>query len=148
MANYYKEQIMMILLEENTNYMKGTKFNLEKKEVYLFVNLNKDKQATENLNYKDKFISDDIFQWESENNTTKDSSTGIKLQMIRRVHLFIRKMESEHNVMLPYTYFGAGHFENLRENSNESKPTLLFDVKLDDKVSEEYYEDYDIPSHE
>ncbi len=148
MANYYKEQIMMILLEENTNYMKGTKFNLEKKEVYLFVNLNKDKQATENLNYKDKFISDDIFQWESENNTTKDNSTGRKLQMIRKVHLFIRKMESEHGVMLPYTYFGTGHFKNMKESSNESKPTLLFDVKLDEKVSEEYFEDYDIPSHE
>ncbi len=147
MANYYKEQVMMILLEENTqNYMKGTKFDLERKEAYLFVNLNKDKQATENLNYKDKFISENIFQWESENDTTKDNATGRKLQMIKTVHLFIRKMKAEHGVMLPYTCFGTGHFENMRESSNESKPTLLFDVILENKVEEEYFEDYDVPS--
>ncbi len=144
MANYYKEQIMMILLENGLSYMKGTKFNEETKETYIFVNLKKDISAQEKLNYKDKFIDQGCFQWESENNVTLDNSIGKKIQNTKIVHLFVRKMEDDHGVNLPYTYFGTGHFENMRISKNEDKPTLLLDVILDKDVEEAYYDDFDI----
>ncbi len=77
-GNYYKDQIMRIQLEEALMFMKGTKFN-QNGETIVFVGLKKDKDKLEKTNYKDKFISSSTFQWESENNTTETSATGIKL---------------------------------------------------------------------
>ncbi len=144
MNNYYKEQIMMILLENGLNFMKGTKFDEETGETYIFVNLKKDATAQEKLNYKDKFIDQDTFQWESENNVTRTNSIGKKILNTKTVYLFVRKMEDDHGINLPYTYFGTGHFDNVRDSMNGVKPTLLLDVILDNAVDESYYEDFDI----
>ena len=116
--------------------------------------LKKDKDKQERTNYKDRFISSKIFQWESENNTTVDNSIGKKLLNTKVVHLFIRKMDEEDGVTLPFTYFGTGKFTNMRTSYVETKdskgnpykaPTLLFDVILDEEVLEEYHFDFEIP---
>ena len=151
--NYYKEQIMRVLLEKNLMFMKGTKFNSDG-TTYLFVGLNKDKDKQERTNYKDKFLSSCEFQWESENNTTRANSVGIKLANTKKIHLFVRKMDDEDGITLPFTYFGTGRLENPRESKVSSLqndgtykdvPTLLFDVILDNKVPEEYWFDFEIP---
>lgn len=144
MGNYYKEQIMMILQENSLNYMKGTKFDEKSGETYIFVNLKKDAEAQEKLNYKDKFIDQWTFQWESENNVTIENSIGKKIQNTKIVHLFVRKMEDDHGINLPYSYLGTGHFDNLRISKNQDKPTLLLDVILDSEILESYYDDFDI----
>ena len=155
-GNYYKEQIMRSLCLPNLMYMKGTKFD-ENGETYLFVGLNKDKSKQERMNYKDKFLSSKIFQWESENNTTWDNNIGQKLKNTKLVHLFVRKMDSEDSITLPFTYFGTGVFTNARESkvtiynkdgTNFDVPTLLFDIKLDKEVEREYFFDFEIPEKE
>ena len=156
-GNYYKEQIMRMLCQESLMFMKGTKFD-PNGVTYLFVGLKKDKDKQEKMNYKDKFLSPSIFQWESENNTTRTNSIGKKLINTKVVHLFIRKMDEEDGITLPFTYFGTGHLTNMRDSNvkvydkkTESFSlvnTLLFDVILDNRVDEEYYFDFEIPNEE
>lgn len=152
-GNYYKEQIMRVQLEEALMFMKGTKFN-PNGDTIIFVGLKKDKAKEEKINYKDKFISPSIFQWESENNTTIDNSIGKKIINTKKIHLFVRKMDDEDGITLPFTYFGTGVFSNVREsfvNTINSKgvrydaPTLLLDILLDNPVPEEYHFDFEIP---
>ena len=144
MANYYKEQIMRVLLENALTFMKGTKFD-DDGTTYVFVGLKKDSSKEEKLNYKDKFISSKVFQWESENNTTLENSTGKKLLNTKVVHLFVRKMDEQDGITLPFTYFGTGAFTNVRKTKNNQCDTLTFDIVLDNEVSEEYYLDFEIP---
>ena len=146
-GNYYSEQIKMPLLGDGQFY-KGTEYNqIEDGNTFIFAGLNKDEVGK--LNYKDKFISPRIFQWESKNNTTVDNAEGIKLLNTKKVFLFIRKMKTEDGVTLPFTYFGTGHFENLRESYTEEDgkryPTLMFDIILDNRIPKDYYLDFEIP---
>ena len=144
MGNYYKEQIMRVLLENALMFMKGTKFDSDG-TTYVFVGLKKDSSKEERLNYKDKFISSKVFQWESENNTTLENSVGKKILNTKIVHLFIRKMDEQDGITLPFTYFGTGKFTNIRETKNNKFDTLTLDIILDNEVSEEYYLDFEIP---
>lgn len=147
-GNYRKGQIMKILLEKSTNYMQGTKYNIKTKETYVFVGLKKDKSKTELHNYKDKFLSSSIFQWESVNNTTVDNLEGQKLINTKVVHLFVRKMDEEDGIRLPFTYFGTGVFTNMRETFNNDKPTLTFDIVLNNKVINKLKLDFNIEDDE
>ncbi len=150
-GNYYKEQIMRVLLQDGLMFMKGTKFDSDG-TTYCFVGLKKDKEKTEKMNYKDKFLNKNVFQWESENNTTINNSIGKKLINTKKVHLFVRKMDDEDGITLPFTYFGAGKFDNMRESivntPNGNVPTLLFDILLDNEVPREYRFDFEVPEED
>lgn len=153
-ANYSKEQTMTSIGKKYTMdiLLKGTYFDTNTGDTYVYVGLKKDKAKQERTDYKDKFISPSIFQWESENNTTVDNSIGIKLKNTKKVYLFVRKMDDEDNIVLPFTYFGTGKFTNMRESKVTDKKTkavyktLLFDIELDNTVPEEYFVDFEIPN--
>ena len=74
------------------------------------------------------------------------------LRNSKKVHLFIRKMENEDQITLPYTYFGLGTFTNERpwytEEDGKRHSTLLFDIILDNEVPEDYWVDFEIPGKE
>ena len=154
-ANYSKEQTMTSINRKYTMdiLLKGTYFDTETGNTYVYVGLKKDKTKQERMDYKDKFISPAIFQWESENNTTVENSIGIKLKNTKNVYLFVRKMDDEDNIILPFTYFGTGKFTNMRESQvidQKTKAvykTLLFDILLDNSVPEEYFVDFEIPNN-
>ena len=149
-GNYYKDQVAMVMLKEKTMDLKiiGTYYDPKNVgDTYIFVGLKKDEIGK--LNYKDKFISPTLFQWESKNDTTVNNAEGKKLLATKRVYLFVRKVEKEDNVVLPFTYFGTGKFQNMRTSYTEEKgkeyPTLLFDIVLDTEVPKDYYFDFEIP---
>lgn len=144
-SNYQKDKIMLEIDGKQYSYMQGTKYDVASHITYVFIGLKKDIIKKENYEYKDKFISSSIFQWESVNNTTKTNPEGIKLLNTEVVHLFVRKMDSEDGIPLPFTYFGTGKFTNYRESSNGDKPTLMFDIVLDNEVPEQYRFDFNIP---
>lgn len=153
-GNYYKEQIMKELLETSSMFMKGTKFDTKTNETYCFVGLKKDKSKEERTNYKDKFLDKYTFQWESENDTTFTNSIGKKILSTKTVHLFIRKVDDEDGVTLPFTYFGTGKFTNVRESyvlslevdgTKRKRDTLLLDIILDNEVPDELHFDFEIP---
>ena len=153
-ANYSKEQTMTSINRKYTMdiLLKGTYFDTETGDTYVYVGLKKDKAKQERTDYKDKFISPSIFQWESENNVTTDNSIGLKLKNTKNIYVFVRKMDDEDNIILPFTYFGTGKFTNMREShvkdqkTGASYKTLLFDIQLDNTVPEEYFVDFEIPN--
>ena len=144
-ANYQKDKIMMEIDGRQYAFMQGTKYDTDKKITYVFVGLEKDKVVKENFEYKDKFLSPSLFQWESVNNTTKTNAEGKKLLTTEVVHLFVRKMDDEDGIVLPFTYFGTGKFTNCRESKNGEAPTLMFEIELDNPVPQEYRFDFQIP---
>lgn len=144
-ANYAKEKVMLELTGEQTIFMQGTKYDETTHSTYVFIGLKKDASPDANFAYKDRFLSTRVFQWESVNNTTRTSAEGRKLLSTEKVYLFVRKMESEDGVTLPFTYFGTGHFDNCRDSTNNGMPTLLFDILLDHPVPEQYMFDFQIP---
>lgn len=141
--NYYKEQASRIMLK-NGILQKGTYY--EDDIAYIFAGIKKGEEGR--LNYKDKFINNKIFQWESIANVSESEKEHLRNS--KKVHLFIRKMESEDTVTLPYTYFGLGTFTNERDSYTEedgkTHSTLLYDIVLDDEVPEDYYIDFEIPN--
>ena len=153
-SNYYKEQaILLNNLEYKMNIKaKGTYVDEESETAYLFVDLKKDKTKQERTNYKDLFLSPNVFQWESENRTTAESTIIKQLLSAKIVHLFVRKVKVEDNVLCPYTYFGTGTLTNMRESvvvntiTNAENKTLLFDVVLDNEVPVEYMVDFEVPN--
>lgn len=140
--NYYTEQASRIMLKKYT-LQKGTYF--ENDIAYIFAGIKKDEEGK--LNYRDKFINDKIFQWESMADVSENEKQNLRTS--KKVHLFIRKMKSEDTVTLPYTYFGLGTFTNERESFTEENgkkhPTLLYDIVLDNAVPEDYHLDFEIP---
>lgn len=147
-GNYYSEQIQMVKLRSFSPYMRGTEFDTINNETYCYVTLKKDASVEERLNYKDKFLTPSLFQWESVKNTTFTTGDGPKLLATKKVHLFVRKIKEEDGIVLPFTYFGTGKFVNPRESftsENDVKHnTLLFDIELDNAVPEEYWFDFNI----
>lgn len=141
--NYYKEQASRIMLK-NGILQKGTYY--EDDIAYIFAGIKKGEEGR--LNYKDKFINNKIFQWESIANVSESEKEHLRNS--KKVHLFIRKMESEDTVTLPYTYFGLGTFTNERDSFTEEDgkkhQTLLYDIVLDNEVPEDYYIDFEIPN--
>lgn len=153
-SNYSKEQTMTTINRKYTMdiLLKGTYFDTETGDTYVYVGLKKDKAKQERTDYKDKFISPSIIQWESENNVTIDNSIGLKLKNTKNIYVFVRKMDVEDNIILPFTYFGTGKFTNMKEShvkdqkTGASYKTLLFDIQLDNTVPEEYFVDFEIPN--
>ena len=128
---------------KNGLLQKGTYY--ENDIAYIFAGIKKDEEGK--LNYKDKFLSSNIFQWESIADVSESEKKNLRNS--KKVHLFIRKMESEDTVTLPYTYFGLGVFTNERPGYTEEDgikhPTLIYDIVLDNEVPEGYYLDFEIP---
>lgn len=79
---------------------------------FLFVDLHKEEDIKQSINYNDKFISRDIFQWESPNNTLTNSVRGKNLisnvENNIHLHIFIRKYKEIDNKIEPYIYIGEG----------------------------------------
>ena len=132
--------------------LKGTYISKTSGDAFLFVGLKKDKTKQERTNYKDLFLSPKVFQWESENNTTRDNAVGRKLLAAKKAYLFVRKVDEEDGINSPFTYFGTGTLTNARDSvvvntvTNAENKTLLFDVILDNEVPVEYRVDFEVPN--
>lgn len=78
-------------------------------EYYLFVTLEKT-ELPEAHRYGDRFLSKDMFEWQTQNRTTRDSETGRNFeQHIARgitVHLFVRKRPKLDGRGAPFVYCG------------------------------------------
>ncbi|SFI62154.1 DUF3427 domain-containing protein [Thermoflavimicrobium dichotomicum] len=77
---------------------------------FLFVNLKKNETVEEHLRYQDYFIDQSTFHWQSQNQTSHDSSVGQNYIHHKdrgyHIHLFVRKFEKMHGMTLPFTYLG------------------------------------------
>lgn len=139
-GNYQKEQVQRKLLKDPKSIQVGTYYYSDNDENYIviFALLKKDLADDDKLNYKDKFLQANLFQWESMTNLPKSHLE--KLKSSKYVHLFIRKMESENGLVLPYSYVGKGKIENPRKMIG-GNGTYLFDIYMENELPE--YLQYD-----
>lgn len=81
--------------------------------VVLFVTLNKN-QMSEKSQYKDHFISGEVFEWQSQNQTAQRGKVGQKISRHRElgvaIHLFVRKEGKERGRTMPFYYCGLLDF--------------------------------------
>ena len=90
--------------------------------------------------HKDKFLEPSVFQWECKANISDGELN--KLKTSKYTHLFIRKVESENGITLPFTYVGIGHLDNPRQSQNEErKRTFIFDIHMENELPD--YLQYD-----
>ena len=107
--------------------------------MYIFAGLKKDDSVQEHLNYKDKFLDNETFQWESiarisekEENLQKES---------KMAYVFVRKVESENGITLPFTYVGIGQLHNPRKDAT-TNGSILYDIHLEKPLPEDLMEDF------
>lgn len=124
--NYRIDQVQLKLCKNPGYTMKGT--YVYDSIVYIFAGLKKDASVEEHLNYRDKFIDADIFQWECEAGLNNEKQN--ELIYSKKAVLFIRKVSSEHGIQLPFIYVGTGKLTNPRKTDN-IKGSLLFDIKME-----------------
>lgn len=114
-----------------------------KPDYFLFVNLHKNRDIKESINYKDKFISQNIFQWQSPNSTTQDSEVGKNIIYSYKrgiqLHLFVRKFEKVENLTQPFVYLGKVTPHSKSATGN--KPITIH-FALDNPIPDEMYLDF------
>ena len=77
----------------------------------LFVTLEK-KGMDATYQYQDQFLSEDTFQWESQNKNTQESSVGQDLKNPKLPkHLFVRKTAKIRSKTQPFRYAGRLNFQ-------------------------------------
>jgi len=138
--NYRKDQVMLKLCQNPNDIMLGTKYFDD--VIYIFAALKKDASIEEHLNYKDKFLQPDVFQWESKGNLS--DSERYNLTHWTKACLFVRKMDTEDGIVLPFTYVGTGTMTHLRETGNNTG-TLLFDILMDHELPDYLQYDFGLP---
>ena len=110
---------------------------------YIFVNLHKDANIKESINYKDKFIRSDIFQWESPNSTTQESEVGRNLiygeERGVKLYLFVRKFEEIEGITQPFMYLGEVF--TYKDTVKNNKP-IMMEFGLRNPVPEDIYRDF------
>lgn len=141
------EQYQMIDAALLSNYRKihssfrGTGLLRNDKEYFLFVDLHKEEDVKESINYKDEFIDQSYFQWETPNSTTQTSDRGKDIIFNNdrgvNLHLFIRKYREIDGKSEPYIYIGKG---NTVEYSGEKPITVK--LELENEVPASLYDEF------
>lgn len=135
--DYRQDQVLLKILENPKHNQYGTYY--KDGNMYVFAGLKKDASLDEHLKYNDKFLSPDVFQWES---IARISAKDEALQRTaKRVLVFVRKVSAENGITLPYTYIGTGHLENPRKDVT-TNGSILYDIHMDNPLSQELQEDF------
>ena len=114
-----------------------------KPDYFIFVNLHKNADIKESINYKDKFISPGVFQWQTPNSTSQSSELGKDIIFSYKrginLHLFVRKFEEVEGVTQPFTYLGK--VVPFSDSAEGDKPITIH-FALENRVPDEIYLDF------
>ena len=58
------------------SFFRGSGLIANGKEYFLFIDLHKESDIKESINYDDKFLDSNFFQWQTPNSTSQDSDRG------------------------------------------------------------------------
>jgi hypothetical protein len=141
--SYRMDQVQMKFLKNPQHNQVGSYYY--GKDVIIFASLKKDATIEERLNYDDKFLEANLFQWE----TMADvSASDVQKQLdSERVFLFIRKVSTENGIVLPFIYVGTGKMTNQRKKVRFDKSkdkdvvTYLYDIVMENELPD--YLQYD-----
>ena len=115
------------------------------KEVVIFASLKKDASVEERLQYKDKFLTDTLFQWECENNIRPDKLRGLNESDF--AYVFVRKVSEERGIVLPFTYVGKGKLTNPRIQNKPEGTTYLYDILMENPLPDYLQYDFGLQSN-
>ncbi len=135
--DYRQDQVLLNILDNPKHNQLGTYY--KDGNMYVFAGLKKDATQQEHLQYKDKFLAADVFQWESIANIS--AKEEVLQKTAKRVLVFVRKVSAENGVTLPYTYIGTGHLENPRKGET-TNGSILYDIHMDNPLPDEFQEDF------
>lgn len=111
------------------------------KDYFLFVDLHKDADIQESINYKDKILTQDTMQWETQNITSQNSNTGKNMMYHQErgynLHMFVRKQKELDGQVLPYDYLGL-----VDVISYEGNKPITFQFRLHNPLSYAQFQDF------
>lgn len=135
--DYRQEQALLKILENPKHNQLGTYY--KNGNMYIFAGLKKDDSVQEHLNYKDKFIDHETFQWES---IAHISATEEERQKnSKKAFIFVRKVKTENGITLPFTFVGTGDLLNPRKDAT-TNGSILYDIHLDVPLPDDLMEDF------
>ncbi|MDF2903232.1 MAG: repair helicase, partial [Bacillus sp. (in: firmicutes)] len=130
------EQYQMIDAALLSNYRKihsafrGSGLLTNGNEYFLFIDLHKEESIKESINYKDKFLNERYFQWQTPNSTAPGSERGQNIIFNKKrkinLHLFIRKYKEIDGKTEPYIYIGKG---DTVKHEGEKPITVKFELE-------------------
>lgn len=127
--------------EKKHSSFRGSGLISNENEWFLFVDLHKEEDIKESINYKDEFISRSLFQWQTPNNTSQASDRGKGIIQNKErginLHLFVRKYKEIDRKIQPYIYIGKG---DTVEFAGEKPITVK--LKLQNKIPENLYTEF------
>jgi superfamily II DNA or RNA helicase len=142
---YTRTQFMMQIMATTMAFREGIK--TDNNQQYFFIDLKKDINKSEWLLYNDKFIDASILQWESQTETTLTNKKGLKLLIQKSAFVFVRKIQKEDGLNLPYIYIGECELTNPRESTNIRK-SLLMDLVLKNPIPQYMQYEFQIGQEE
>ncbi|WP_246582715.1 DEAD/DEAH box helicase [Clostridium mobile] len=138
------EQYQMVDAALLSNYTKihssfrGSGLMANGKEYFLFIDLHKEENIKESINYKDKFISRNIFQWQTPNSTSQASERGkniiFNIERNINLHIFVRKYKQIDGNVEPYIYIGKGN-----SSKYYGERPITVHLKLENEVPNSLY---------
>ena len=140
-AKYRKEQVQQLLLNNPRDIMLGTK--IYDGIAYAYVTVIKSSSTKDELKYVDGYIDADTFQWETVANVSERELTALKDS--KKMHIFVRKVDNEDGIQLPFTYIGSGKMEYI-EGSKKPNGAHLFRIPMETTAPEDIYFDFKLPA--
>lgn len=135
--DYRQDQVLLKILENPKHNQLGTYY--KNGNMYVFAGLKKDDSVQEHLNYKDKFLDNETFQWESIARIKADEERNQRES--NQAFVFVRKVESENGITLPFTFVGAGQLRNPRKNTT-TNGSILYDIHMNNPLPDDLMEDF------
>jgi len=135
--DYRQDQALLKILENPKHNQLGTYY--KNGNVYIFAGLKKDANVQEHLNYKDLFLDSETFQWESVAHISAREEQ--KQTESKQAFVFVRKVDVENGLTLPFTYVGTGHLQNPRKDAT-TNGSILYDIRLDTPLPDDLMEDF------
>ena len=135
--DYRQDQALLKILENPKHNQVGTYY--KNGNMYIFAGLKKDDTVQEHLNYKDKFLDNETFQWESIAHIKADEER--KQKESKQAYVFVRKVEAENGITLPFTFVGTGQLHNPRKDAT-TNGSILYDIHMDFPLPDDLMEDF------
>lgn len=140
-AKYKKSQIKQLQGKDPRDIQLGT--NVYDGIAYAYVTIHKSSSTKEELKYVDGYIDPFTFQWETVANIKDKELSALKNSTEMR--LFVRKVDSEDGIQLPFTFIGSGKMKYI-EGSRKPNGAHLFNIILNHEAPEDIYYDFKLPT--
>ena len=135
--DYRQDQALLKILENPKHNQLGTYY--KNGNMYIFAGLKKDDSVQAHLNYKDKFLDSETFQWESIAHIS--AKEEYLQQTCKQAFVFVRKVKTENGITLPFTFVGTGQLHNPRKDAT-TNGSILYDIHMDSPLPDDLMEDF------